>query len=621
MLRAVTSDERVSGTPAAEREPAPPDAELILTHWRERVLRGVIYTALIGLIPSWGVQYWQARHGMHGAAPGARVALFGIAALALLALWRARYVFRAGVFIGIGCVVSALVLSYEGFSPAQCVMVCFVTMISALFFSLRAAVSVVVLHALLMLTAAYLYSHDLLRPIGVEHMDVRQPINWLRIGMYTLVGSAIAALATGYLIAKLRESLRTQSALVQSLRAEIAQRKLALSELERTQAQLLQAQKLEAVGQLAAGIAHDFNNTLSVITLEAELIKRQQRGEQATRSADALLAAALRGRQLTQQLLLFSRPRTGERESIDAAETLAECVDGLRRLLPSEITFELDIAAGPLSVSLHPSELQQLVLNLGINARDAMTGPGTVRVTLTRQQLTEANGLGLPPGPYVCFTCRDTGSGMSPATLQRVFEPFFSTKAPGRGTGLGLTNVWNIAQRAGGTVRVESELGHGTIFNVYLPLQAASTRRKTERPSQPTLRRGHETVLVVEDDIRLRALLVTLLIDAGYTVLDAANVDAALALERAHTGTLDLVCTDVVMPGRPVRELIAELRARRPRAAILICSGYSEDEQIARGIRSGEFKLLDKPFTQERLLAAVRAALEPARDAPRESRV
>ena len=594
-------------------EPEAPDAELLLTHWRERVLRGVVYSALAWLVPAWAVQYYQASHGVEGAMAGLYVALGSMVALIVLSRWRAPYRLRAGAFVGIGCVASGIVMFTEGFSPAQCVIWCFVTMVSAIFFSLRASAAVVGLHLVLMLTAAYMFSHGQLTPISLDHVDVRRPINWLRVGMYTLLGSATAAAACGYLIAKLRESLRRQSALVQSLRDEIAQRKHALSELERTQAQLLQAQKLEAIGQLAAGIAHDFNNTLSVITLEAELIKRQHRTELAERSADALLAAAVRGKQLTQQLLLFSRPRSGERESIDAAESLAECVDGLRRLLPSEITFELDIAAGPLSVSLNPSELQQLLLNLGINARDAMTGPGTLRVTLAREQLTEDNALGLPPGAYACVTCQDTGSGMSQATLERVFEPFFSTKAPGRGTGLGLTNVWNIARRAGGSVRVESQLGSGTTFKVYLPLSAASALRKSERPSQPALRRGHETVLVVEDDVRLRALLVTLLSEAGYNVVDAANVDTALALERAHTGTLDLICTDVVMPGRPVRELISEVRARRPRVAILICSGYSEDEHIVRGIGSGEFKLLDKPFTRERLLMAVRAALEPTR--------
>jgi two-component system cell cycle sensor histidine kinase/response regulator CckA len=351
---------------------------------------------------------------------------------------------------------------------------------------------------------------------------------------------------------------------------------------------------------------------LSIVSLEAGLLARAAQSDAVRRSAESLLGAAERGKQLTQQLLLFGRPPSGEHALIDAAHAFEECVGALRRLLPSEITFEVDIAPGPLVVQLQPSELHQIVLNLGINARDAMTGGGRLNLRLESKQLDAEAGaaLGLPAGPYVVLTCSDTGSGMSAATLSRIFEPFFSTKGPGRGTGLGLTNVWNIAKRAGGHVTVASAVAAGSTLCVYLPLSAAKLTAAEDTPANSTPWRGQETVLVVEDDLRIRALLVATLADAGYRVLDAPNVDAALALESSHAGAIDLVCTDAVMPGRQARELLAELRVRRPEAGILVCSGYSEDEQITRGIRSGEFKHLCKPFTRGELLAAVRTTLE-----------
>jgi CheY-like chemotaxis protein len=259
---------------------------------------------------------------------------------------------------------------------------------------------------------------------------------------------------------------------------------------------------------------------------------------------------------------------------------------------------------------MRASELQQMVLNLGINARDAMPDGGMLEIRFERCELVgkQARALGVSDGSYARLTCRDTGIGMDEATLARVFEPFFTTKGHGRGTGLGLTNVWNIARLAGGCVEAESKVGAGTTFRVYLPL---SDELPTDVPHRPSgeIVRGHETVLVVEDDIRIRALLVTTLGDAGYNVLDAQSVDAALAIERDFVGEIDLVCTDVVMPGRPARELIAELRKRRPHASVLVCSGYSHDELIARGVQSGELTLLAKPFTRKALLASVRLLL------------
>ena len=587
-------------------------AEQLLTRWRERLLTGVIGTSIAALVPACAIHIWQASHGIVGASSGSWISLVSIVLLTALAFWPAPYRLRAAILLGIGFAAVATAVFLEGFAPAQCVLVGLMGTVSAVLYSTRIAAWVIAGSAACMSIAALLFNRGVLAPISTDHMDVTNPANWLRVGLYTLFASATAAIASGYLLGKLRETLQARTSLVEQLRDEIAQRERALHELERTQAQLVQAQKLEAIGQLAAGIAHDFNNTLSIVSLEAGLLARTPKAESVRRSAESLLGAAERGKQLTQQLLLYSRPPSGDRAVIDATQAFEECVGALRRLLPSEITFEVEIAPGPLVVNLQPSELHQIVLNLGINARDAMTGGGTLRLGLESTTLDADGGhaLGLAPGRYVVLTCRDSGCGMSTATLSRIFEPFFSTKGPGRGTGLGLTNVWNIAKRVHGHVTVASALHAGTTLRVYLPLSAATLTAADESPVGPLPWQVQETVLVVEDDSRIRALLVATLSDAGYQVLDAPNVDAALALESAHAGSIDVVCTDAVMPGRQARELVAELRLRRPDAGILVCSGYSEDEQITRGIRSGEFKHLGKPFTRGELLAAVRAALE-----------
>jgi signal transduction histidine kinase/ActR/RegA family two-component response regulator len=586
------------------------DSEGLLTGWRERVLGGVIGTSITMLIPAWLIHAWQAGHGVVGAASGLWLVLASIVALSALGLWRAPYKLRAGLLVVVGVGVLGVTLLTEGFAPAQCLLVCMLVTVCSLLYSTRAAAWVLGATMSAMALAAWLYSDGQLTAVPPDHVDVTQPMNWLRVGLYTAFASATLSVASGYLLGQLRRTLQARNTLVAQLSAEVAERERALRELERTQAQLLQAQKLEAIGQLAAGIAHDFNNTLSIVSLEAGLLARQQSSSQIKRSAEALLDAAHRGKQLTQQLLLFSRP-SGPRtqRSIDGAQVFEECVGALRRLLPSEITFEIDITAGPLGLNLQASELQQIVLNLGINARDAMSRGGTLRLALERRSLDEpaAVALGLAAGAYVLLSCRDDGCGMSSATLLRIFEPFFTTKGPGRGTGLGLTNVWNIAKRAGGHVTVHSTPGSGTTFVVYLPLCAAPAQTTVETAKHDGWA-GHETVLVVEDDLRIRALLVATLADAGYRVLDAPDADAALALEARHQGPIDVVCTDVVMPGRQARDLLAELHARRPLAGILVCSGYSEDEQIHRGIHSGEFSHLSKPFTRGELLAAIRAA-------------
>lgn len=614
------SDE--SATHTTRSLPDDSDPETLLERWRSRMLSGVIATCVIAILPPVAIMSWQTFRGVPGLADGLWLGYGAIIGLAALAFWRAPYRRRAGVLIGLGYFTISGAIFVDGLSPAQFAATCTLTTLCVLLYGIRLAYWVIAASALSMAVAAYLFHLGYLSPLAAAALDAREPLNWVRVGLFTMFPSATAAVAAGYLLDKLRHTLKAQSQLVARLRDEVTQRERTLAELEATQARLLQAQKLEAIGQLAAGIAHDFNNTLSVVAMEAELLKRRRdEPESVARSAEAMLSAAERASQLTRQLLLFNRVDAARRPVVDIVKTFEECVQVLTRLLPSEITFQVEIAPAPMNVCILPGELQQIVLNLGINARDAMADGGTLHLRLEASELAhdEAQRLGVSPGSYVRFSCRDTGAGMDAATLSRVFEPFFTTRKPGRGTGLGLTNVWNIVQRAKGCVQVQSTLGHGTQLTVHLPLTTAKPVATAEPALSPLGR--HETVLVVEDDIRLRALLVTLLADAGYLVLEAASADAALSVEQAHLGAIDLICTDVVMPGKPARELLAEMRVRRPNAGVLVCSGYSEDEQIARGVSTGEYQHLGKPFSRAALLAAVREALDKSRkEAPLASR-
>jgi signal transduction histidine kinase/CheY-like chemotaxis protein len=601
-------------------EPAPlsslaPEASAdgLLQQWRERVLRAIIATSVVALIPPITIALWQATHGLQGAMSGALLAVGAAGSLACVGLAPVSFGVRARFVVAVGLAFTIAALFTEGLAPAQLVSMGLLTTVCVLLFSLRAAFLMLGACALATAVAAYGFTEGHLTPLSPSHLDSRNPLNWVRVSLYVMFPSATTAVATNYLLVKLRETLKARTGLVTQLSSEVQQKQAALAQLEHAQAQLLHAQKLEAIGQLAAGIAHDFNNTLSVISLEAEMLKRRGAAEpEIARGADAVLAASERGSQLTRQLLMFGRPGNSEHTVIDVAQAFSECVDALQRLLPSEIQFVVEKNVPAVAVRIGPSQLQQMVLNLGINARDAMPEGGQLRVTLSQVTLGASDEVGLPAGDYALLSCSDTGIGMNEATLARIFEPFFSTKKHGRGTGLGLTNVWNIVRMCGGAVRAQSALGHGTTFRVYLPVT-------TDPPSRISVGSGltlggHETVLVVEDDIRIRALLVTTLADAGYAVLDAPSADAAIALEREHVGKIDLLCTDVAMPGKPARELIAELRARRPETQVLVCSGYSEDERIARGVESGELKLLQKPFTRKALLASVRAALDDAQN-------
>jgi len=393
---------------------------------------------------------------------------------------------------------------------------------------------------------------------------------------------------------------------------DVTDRKRSEAERIRLEEQLLQAQKMEAVGQLAGGIAHDFNNLLSVITGYAGLLLESADGDGGVlEAAGQIRLAADRGAALTRQLLAFSRGAVVEPEALRPNALILELKKMLERLIGDDVELVLDLDEGVGWIRADASQIEQAIVNLVVNARDAMPGGGRLAIA-TRSVLLGTDfeaGSDFAPGPYACIRVADTGHGMGPEVQARIFEPFFTTKERGRGSGLGLSTVFGIVRQSGGYVRVESAPGAGARFDLYLPLVEAPGE-----PARPLLAaaelvaRPGETVLLVEDEPMLRQLTRASLESRGFTVLAAARGAEALALAEGHGGRLDLVVADVVMPEMSGVELAERVRARLPQVRILLVSGHSE--VVAAGRLPPGVHFLAKPFRQDELVREIRRVLD-----------
>ena len=382
-----------------------------------------------------------------------------------------------------------------------------------------------------------------------------------------------------------------------------------------------QAQKMEAVGRLAGGIAHDFNNILSAILSFAH-VAASEVGEAGRGYAELqeIILAGKRAAALTQQLLAFSRKQVLRPQVVDVGEVFTRMTPLLRRLVGEHIELGLTIERSALRVKVDPSHLEQVLLNLAINARDAMEGGGKLSIECAPVLLDEplcAVHLSLEPGEYIVIAVSDSGVGMDAETQTHVFEPFFTTKGSGRGTGLGLATVFGIVKQSGGGIRVDSELGRGSTFRAYFPRTSAApvTRREAPRHAPGG---GAGVVLVVEDDPAVRHVVTAVLERAGYTTLSAPGPVEALATARARPTPIDLLLTDVVMPRHSGRELAAQLGALHPRLAVIYMSGYTDKDVVHRGMLEEGVFFLPKPITPDGLLEAVARVLggEPAASAP-----
>ena len=391
-------------------------------------------------------------------------------------------------------------------------------------------------------------------------------------------------------------------------------RKAAEAVLRHTEEQLRQSQKLEAIGGLAAGVAHDFNNLLSIILGYSALLTEDLDASDPLRAdLEAIHDAGLRAADLTRQLLAFSRQQVLTPKVTDINDVLSGMDNMLQRLIGEDVELSSLLSAGLPSIMADQGQIEQVIMNLVVNARDAMPRGGKLTVetsTVVLDQSYADEHLDVTPGPHVMLAVSDNGMGMDRATQAHLFEPFFSTKAVGKGTGLGLATVFGIVRQSGGTIWVYSELGVGTTFKVYFPalLGAPPSQISLPPPARQTLR-GSETILLVEDDERVRVLAHAILRKYGYSVVEAPSAGDAILLCEQHTGTIELLLTDVVMPHISGRQLAERLVSIRPTMKVLYMSGYTDDAVVRHGILESTIAFIQKPITPEALARKVREVL------------
>ena len=376
--------------------------------------------------------------------------------------------------------------------------------------------------------------------------------------------------------------------------------------------QFRQAQKMEAVGRLAGGVAHDFNNLLMVISGYAEVILASLDVHHPLHEKGrAIQQAADRATTLTRQLLAFSRKQLLELKVVDVNAVVQDMERLLRPLIGENVEFDAQLSPEAAHTRADAGQLEQILMNLVVNAKDAMPNGGKLTMQTQNIVVDENHRRGqtfIRPGQYVMLSVSDTGMGMDKETQSRIFEPFFTTKEKGKGTGLGLSTVYGIVKQSGGYVLVQSEEGRGTKFQIYLP-RVEGTAEKHAPQSTPAILGGSETVLLVEDEESVRQLVRDTLAAKGYRVVEAENGEAGLAAAAQHQGKIDLVITDVVMPGIGGRELIKQLAELRPETKVLYLSGYTEDAIISEGTIERDAAFLQKPFTLKSLSQKVREVL------------
>ncbi len=404
-------------------------------------------------------------------------------------------------------------------------------------------------------------------------------------------------------------------ALILILRVQVRSR---TRRLVQAHEELRQAQKMEAIGKLAGGVAHDFNNQLTVILSYADLalgrLGLQDTGRQ---ELAEIAAAARRAATLTHQLLAFSRKQVLEIRPVDLNQIVTGLAPMLQRVLGEDISLQLTLAPDLGMTRADPGQLDQVFINLVVNARDAMPTGGSLAIetaNVTFDDARVARHADVTPGPYVLLAVTDTGCGMDAATRQRVFEPFFTTKERGKGTGLGLSSVYGIVKQSGGHIWVYSEPGRGTTFKIFLPrTQDTATALDVAPPPLAPLPEGRETILLVEDETPVRTLTTQILREAGYTVMAANGAEQALRIAQDHAGPIHLLLTDIILPGTRGTELARAIVAQRPDLRVLFMSGYADDAVLQHGVLDSGSRFIGKPYTVHGLIRKVRETLQAPR--------
>ena len=381
----------------------------------------------------------------------------------------------------------------------------------------------------------------------------------------------------------------------------------------RLEQQFRQAQKMEAVGRLAGGVAHDFNNLLTVITGYADLLLGGGGLQPPQRTAlEEIRRAAERGGALTHQLLAFSRRQPFTPKVVQLNTLIMNMEKMLSRLIGEDIELITVPAAEPATARTDPGQLEQVIMNIVVNARDAMPGGGKLIIETANSQVDQTYAgpnVDLKPGSYVMLAISDTGMGMDPETTAHLFEPFFTTKAPGKGTGLGLATAYGIVKQSGGAISIYSEPGRGTTVKIYLPSAEARPAPETAAPEVPDSLRGSEIILVVEDEARVRKLICEVLIARGYRVLEAVRGEEAIRMAAEYEGRIHLLLADVVMPEMSGPRAVEQIRALQPGIKVLYMSGYTDEAIVHHGILDSGQAFLQKPFLPDTLARKVREVL------------
>ncbi len=401
---------------------------------------------------------------------------------------------------------------------------------------------------------------------------------------------------------------------LQGIMVDVTERKQAEEALHRSEEHLRQSQKMEAIGRLAGGMAHDFNNMLTAISGQSDLaLRRLSNDDPLRRRILEIKKAVNRAASLTHQILAFSRKQMLRPKVLDLNALVAGMDQMLQRLIGEDVELMTLLKPGLGQVSADPSQIEQILLNLSINARDAMPQGGTLTIETANADLDESYArthVPLVPGPYVMLAVGDTGIGMSLEVREHIFEPFFTTKETGQGTGMGLATVYGIVKQSGGYIWVHSRRGQGTTFEIYLPrIEGAREQGETDWVSTE-LPPGTETILLVEDEGAIRSPAREILEMMGYRVLEAARGGEAIALSERYEGPIDLLITDVVMPGMGGRQLAERLLITHPRMRVLYTSGYTDDAMMRHGVLDQGLPLLQKPFTADALAKKVREVLD-----------
>lgn len=395
---------------------------------------------------------------------------------------------------------------------------------------------------------------------------------------------------------------------------DITERKQAEEARVKLEAQLRQSQKMESIGRLAGGIAHDFNNLLTVIEGYSGLLYDQMPAEDPLlENLEQIRSASKRAEALTRQLLAFSRQQILAPTRLDLNHLVSNLRKMLGRLIGEDISLITTLQPDLWPIIADPGQIEQVIMNLVVNARDAMPTGGTLTLETHNTQLDESYTqihLEAPHGPCVMLVIADTGQGMDEQTQAHIFEPFFTTKEPGKGTGLGLATVYGIVKQSGGDITVHSQPGQGATFRMYLPANNIGPAEATAAAVQSIISGGTETILLVEDDEMVNLLVQRALQKRGYTLLQARRGSEALSIAQQHEGTIDLLLTDVVMPYMSGRELAEQLKTQRPQMKVIFMSGYTDDTVVRHGLLTAEIEFLLKPFSPDVLASKVREVLD-----------